>query len=325
MGYFPTFFIFRKIDKLNLKCYIVNIRAGVKGLFMLGNKFINKYTPFFSFIITIIMVYIVNLLNVPNPNVILLTVIVYFSFLGGFLSGSISGIIVIIYSIYFFSSPNQLFHFTQDNLKKIIVIVIFIPIMVFLVGKLKAQYHMKNKELEAANEKLQQLSRLDALTGIANRGYFNEVFLNEYKRSYRDKLTLSLAIIDIDFFKKYNDFYGHISGDNCLKIVAEAITNEARRNSDFIARYGGEEFVIILPNTDLNGAKLVGEKIVDAVASLNIPHETSTICPVVTVSVGIATLTDFDTCDCTCLLQRADNALYSAKDNGRNRVEAYQE
>ncbi|MDR3539589.1 MAG: GGDEF domain-containing protein [Desulfosporosinus sp.] len=256
-----------------------------------------KYTPVVSFVITTIMSVLVYILKVPNPNVILLTIIVFFSFQGGFFSGAISGLIVIAYSIYFFSTSNQLFHYTQENFKKIIVIVIFIPIMVFIVGTLKRRYLLKSKELELVNEKLQTLSRIDELTCISNRRFFNEVLVNEYKRAARMQIPISLIMIDIDFFKNYNDYYGHILGDKCLKDVANAINEESKRTGDFLARYGGEEFMVLLPNTDINGAKGVGDRIINAVASLKIPHKASTISSSVTVSAGIVTMASFEGCE----------------------------
>jgi diguanylate cyclase (GGDEF)-like protein len=286
-------------------------------------KKIRRYIPILSFVITIMMSIFVYALKVPNPNVILLTVIVYFSFEGGFLSGSISGLIVIAYSIYFFSSQDHLLYFTQDNFKKIIVIVIFIPIMISLVGTLKRRYLFKSKELELTNEKLQILSRIDDLTCISNRRYFYEVFLNEYKRAARLQKPISLIMIDIDFFKNYNDFYGHILGDNCLKVVAQAINKESKRPGDFVARYGGEEFVVLLPNTDLIGAMGVGDRIVSAVAALEISHKASPISSIVTVSGGVVTMTSFEGSDYLNLLERADKALYTAKENGRNRIEFF--
>ena len=291
----------------------------------IGNKFIRYGNPILSFGVTIIMSILVYALKVPNPNVILLTGIVYFSFQGGFFSGSISGLIVIAYSIYFFSLPNRLFYFSQDNFYRIVVIVIFIPIMILIVGNLKRLFLLKSKELELANEKLQILSRIDDLTRISNRRNFNEVFRDEYKRAARMQKPISLIMIDIDFFKLYNDFYGHILGDECLIDVAQAISNESKRTGDFAARYGGEEFVVLLPNTDLDGAKEVGNRIISAVASLDIPNNASPISSKVTISCGVVTMTSFEGSDYITLLKRADKALYKAKESGRNRTEFYQQ
>jgi diguanylate cyclase (GGDEF)-like protein len=263
----------------------------------------------------------VNIFKVPNPNVVLLTVIVYFTFVGGFLSGIISGTIVILYSLYFFSVPSYIFSYSRENFQKVIVIVIFIPIMIIIVGTLKRRVEMKSKELEEANRKLELLSKMDYLTNIPNRGYFDLVLQNEYKLSVRMKIPLSLAMIDIDYFKKYNDEYGHLSGDECLKTVAQTIKVEVQRESDFLARYGGEEFVILFPNTNMDGAKTVCERIMKSIDSINIPHCTSPIGSKLTLSIGIASITDFEGYDHMDLLKKADEALYSAKEKGRNRLD----
>lgn len=276
-----------------------------------------------SFVFTTASVIFVSLFNIPNPNIILLTVIVFFTFLGGFPSEVVSGILVILYSLYFFSIPGQIMHFTQENLVKVVVIVIFVPIMISLVGTLKTFYNRKNKELEQANRKLVKLLDVDPLTGIANRRFFDAVFANEFRNSAIRKMPISVAIIDIDFFKKYNDFYGHISGDSCLRKVAKALESAVQRSGGYVARYGGEEFVIILPNTDQNSAKTVCARILQTINDLAIPHEASSISPILTVSIGLATEDFINNCDCMDLVKRADSALYTAKNNSRNRIEYY--
>ena len=276
----------------------------------------NMYVRGFSLIMTIIVAFIVHSIEVPNPSVILFTVMVFFTFLGGFISGSISGLVVIMYSIYFFSLPHQLFSFPSDNFKRVIVIVIFVPIMISLVGTIKTQYLL-------VNERLQLLLRIDDLTGICNRRYFDEMFAKEYKRAVRMQIPTSILMIDLDSFKQYNDFYGHIAGDNCLRIVAQTINKEVQRAGDIVARYGGEEFVVLLTNTNLNGAKVVGERLLKAVASLDMYHHTSWVDSNVTISIGVATMTFSEGCDRLELINRADKALYKAKKHGRNRIELF--
>ena len=287
---------------------------------MLIKNFFSKHLLLFSFILTIFIVFAVDFFKVPNPNVILLTVIVYLTFLGGFPSGSLSAFIVIVYSLYFFSLPYYFSSFSPENLKKVIVIMLFVPVMVLIVGTLKRQYVLKTKELELANEELQRIARIDALTGIANRRYFDEVFFNEYNRAIHEQRSISLLMIDIDFFKKYNDNYGHVSGDNCLKKVTQAISKEVHRSGEIIARYGGEEFVVLLPNTDTKEAMLVANKIIHSVSSLKTPHCSSTVCAYVTISIGATTMANFKGYNQLDLLKIADKALYMAKENGRNQV-----
>ncbi|MBF0377518.1 MAG: diguanylate cyclase [Desulfamplus sp.] len=191
-----------------------------------------------------------------------------------------------------------------------------------------------NSQLQTANLKLASISTTDGLTGIANRRYFDEVLLNEWLRASRSCQPISLVMLDVDFFKKYNDHYGHQAGDECLKIVAHAFDSCVRRSGELAARYGGEEFVAILPGIDGERAFEVAEKIRATVQAQDIPHKMGTEAGVVTVSIGVATLcpvTDYDgrfnksdkdgqDRGPDNLLKKADNALYKAKHDGRNRV-----
>ena len=287
---------------------------------MAGKKFLIKYIHFFSFILITLMVFIVDFYKIPNPNVVLFTVFVYVTFLGGFPSGILSGCVIVIYSLYFFSEPQHFGSFTPINLYKVIVIVISLPIMVLIVGTLKRQNVLKTKELELANEELEKLVRIDGLTNVANRRYFDEVLNTEYNRAIRNNSFISILMIDIDFFKGYNDNYGHILGDDTLKLVADIISKEINRPGDFVARYGGEEFAVLLPNTDDKGAVIVATRIIESVYKKKIIHCNSEVCEYVTVSVGVATKISFEVGSSLDLLDNADKALYIAKQNGRNQV-----
>lgn len=174
------------------------------------------------------------------------------------------------------------------------------------------------KELEEKNERLELLSSLDGLTGLFNRRYFDDNFIKEWKQASRDKTPLSLLIVDIDYFKNYNDFYGHLEGDDCLRKVAQALYEALMRPTDIIARYGGEEFTAILPNTDKNGAARVGERMMEYIDRLQIAHKGSSVADGVTVSIGASTLVPDGKLTVTSLLERADKALYEAKEKGRN-------
>lgn len=285
---------------------------------------INKNPNICGTIITILAVFLVNFFAIPNPNVILLTVMVYVTFIGGFVAGGISCFIIILYSLYFFSLPNELFSYSSVNLKKIIVIIIYIPIMVLIVGTLKYEYNKKTKELEVMNKELQRLSQIDPLTGLFNRRYFQELYQNLYSCSSINKTPLSILMIDIDFFKKYNDCYGHLSGDECLVKVANRISIIQQSSTSIVSRYGGEEFIILLPNTDTLQAKKIATELLQSVESLKIAHIQSCINPNVTVSIGIATETNFDNSDALILIENADQALYKAKESGRNQVSIYE-
>ncbi|MEG4341871.1 diguanylate cyclase [Microcoleus sp. A003_D6] len=176
------------------------------------------------------------------------------------------------------------------------------------------------RKLAIANQKLQQLATTDGLTGIANRRQFDRVLMLEWRRLAREKLPLSLIIFDIDFFKLYNEFYGHLGGDDCLRQVAGAIAISAKRAGDLAARYGGEEFAVVLPNTSAEGANAVARKICDGIASLKLPHARSPIDPYVTLSCGIATAVPSGEESPDTLIRSADSALYQAKTEGKNRI-----
>lgn len=180
-----------------------------------------------------------------------------------------------------------------------------------------------NTDLQVANEQLQAFSRTDGLLQIANRQFFNERLLEEVSRAQRQGKPLGLLMMDVDFFKRYNDTYGHQAGDACLQAVAQAARGALRRSTDFLARYGGEELVALLPDTDAAGARLIGQRVVDSVAGVALPHTASDAAAVVTLSVGVACevpLGHNPDAAAKLLLAAADAALYAAKHAGRNRV-----
>lgn len=176
-------------------------------------------------------------------------------------------------------------------------------------------------KLKNANEILESLSYLDALTGIANRRRFDEILDNEWKRAHRNLQPLSVILIDIDNFKAYNDHYGHQEGDVCLKEVAKSINDTLKRPADFVARYGGEEFIVILPETNNEGASLIAEQIRKNVEKLEIPHQYSITSSFVTISLGVSTVIAEENVNKYDVIEMADKALYQAKKTGKNRVE----
>lgn len=178
------------------------------------------------------------------------------------------------------------------------------------------------QKLDRANQRLEYLSYMDELTDIANRRYFEEHFDQEWKRARRYSRHLSLIMIDIDFFKNYNDTYGHKEGDVCISKVAAALKHTLKRPGDFVARYGGEEFVAVLPDTDITGAGVVAESMRSDVRSLGIEHNGNPAVGEVTISLGVAsTVPGSDKITTETLVIEADRALYRAKQGGRNRVE----
>ncbi|WP_413165249.1 diguanylate cyclase domain-containing protein [Capilliphycus salinus ALCB114379] len=175
-------------------------------------------------------------------------------------------------------------------------------------------------ELKLANQELQRLAVTDSLTKLANRRQFDEYLVHEWLRMMREQQFLSLILCDVDFFKNYNDKYGHPAGDNCLRAVANAIRQQVKRPGDLAARYGGEEFVIILPNTQAEGAVNVAEGIRQQIKSLNLPHSQSKIADCITVSSGVASVVPHPNYSPSDLIAAADIALYEAKQQGRDCV-----
>ena len=189
------------------------------------------------------------------------------------------------------------------------------------VVKAKIRNHL---ELKKYKDLLKRDIRIDGLTRVANRRRFDEAFEEEKGRSIRSGNPLSILMIDIDLFKAYNDAYGHLQGDDVLRLVAKTLEKSLRRPGDLLARWGGEEFVALLPDTDMDGAYIVAEQLRKAIQDLGIVHEQSSIKRVITVSIGAATSVPGDQSSYRNLLQWADEAMYRAKDLGRNRVVCYE-
>jgi diguanylate cyclase (GGDEF)-like protein/PAS domain S-box-containing protein len=176
----------------------------------------------------------------------------------------------------------------------------------------------RREELFASEfQQMSQVALMDEVTGIANRRTFNQAFEMEGRRHTRSVGDLSLMILDVDYFKRYNDIYGHLAGDACLNAVAHCLKDTMRRDADLCARFGGEEFVVLMPMTGMPGAEVVAELILDAIASLRIAHAGSPF-GFVTVSIGIASWPAGVVLEPNLLIEQADRALYLAKNNGRN-------
>lgn len=181
------------------------------------------------------------------------------------------------------------------------------------------------EELARLYKEVEQLSFQDGLTGIANRRMFDKTLDREWSRAQRERSPLSLIMLDIDYFKQYNDYYGHQQGDECLKLVAKALCGVSKRAIDLIGRYGGEEFVLLLPETNETQAVQLAEQCFSAVNQQKLPHELSTVDDVVTVSAGVSTIIPLGETQSSTLIETADKLLYQAKQKGRNRFEYQQE
>lgn len=188
------------------------------------------------------------------------------------------------------------------------------------IAEMRHQLLRISAELEQANDELQRKADLDGLTGIANRRHLDRHLQAQAALCQRHKIPLSVIMLDLDHFKTYNDNYGHLAGDSCLKKVAKVMQRQVQRPTDLVGRYGGEEFSVILPDTDETGAQILAEKIRQSVSALAIPHENNSAAPHVTLSLGVATCVPEPGFNPADLVSRADKALYQAKQAGRNRV-----
>jgi diguanylate cyclase (GGDEF)-like protein len=179
---------------------------------------------------------------------------------------------------------------------------------------------LEKARLDAYAAEVELLSRQDALTGLANRRYFDETSRREWDVAWRRGESVAIIFLDVDFFKPYNDTYGHPAGDNVLQQVSQAIAAAVWRPADVVARYGGEEFVVLLPDTNLAGACEIASRIEQAVAKLAIPHGASRVADRITVSMGVAAMIPYADNSCSALILAADQATYAAKSAGRNRI-----
>ncbi len=193
-----------------------------------------------------------------------------------------------------------------------------------IVGQFKNITSRKEAEeaLAKANAALERMARIDGLTQVANRRSFDERLLQEWRRLAREKKPFSLLLCDIDFFKRYNDTYGHQAGDDCLKKVAQALEKSILRPGDMVARYGGEEFGLILPGIDIEGALVVARRALEEVARLEVEHKASDVSPFVSISLGASCFNPPNEGSPEDLVGMADEALYQSKEQGRNRVTA---
>lgn len=185
-----------------------------------------------------------------------------------------------------------------------------------------AQLQQERQQLEVLNEELHHQAASDGLLGMANRREFERVLTLEWRRSARERQPLTLLMVDVDCFKRYNDTYGHLAGDDCLQQVAAALKDAAARPGDLVARYGGEEMAILLPHTGLAGAMHMARRVHALLAERAIAFTASPVADHVTVSIGVSALLPAPNANPHTLIKQADDALYTAKESGRNRTES---
>ncbi|MBF0628820.1 MAG: diguanylate cyclase [Magnetococcales bacterium] len=191
------------------------------------------------------------------------------------------------------------------------------PVKPFLL-RARVRTHI---DLKRKNDLLKRLASIDGLTGIPNRRTLDEFLRQEWHRGLRHETRLSAMLIDVDYFKKFNDHHGHQAGDRCLRQIADVLTRALERKTDLVARYGGEEFACVLPETPLQGAIHTAQKIQQGVAALAIPHPRSEVAGIVTLSMGVVSITPQRGVEPEEILCAADRLLYTAKQEGRNRIE----
>ncbi|WP_074013109.1 GGDEF domain-containing protein [Candidatus Sodalis sp. SoCistrobi] len=228
-------------------------------------------------------------------------------------------------------SLNQaLVDWRQDAISHVILVVIFLALLSLLAisfirqirSRMRVEEELRHaqRELRKLNQSLEHLARRDGLTGLYNRRHFDLALTDEFNRAVASHESLGIILLDIDFFKQYNDLYGHVAGDNCLKRIGEALKALPLRHRDRVARYGGEEFIILLPQTDAAGAREVAQRVYEAITGLAIRHQaspTGALTPSIGVYVGQPAIRDESP---SRMVSRADTALYQAKGEGRNRI-----
>ncbi|MDA8442531.1 MAG: diguanylate cyclase [Peptococcaceae bacterium] len=213
----------------------------------------------------------------------------------------------------------------MEFVEKVFLVIILCTILgeaIFVFRPLTKSLELESDRLQKANQELDGLSRRDELTGLANRRYFNEALTATVAHAARLSEPIGFIMCDIDFFKSYNDNYGHLEGDQCLKLVAQALRNGVKRESDLLARYGGEEFAVILPGVPLAGVFQVANELSASVNAAAIPHAYSSISAQVTLSFGVTSIIPTGGMEPSQIVDKADAALYEAKRNGRNQVAA---
>lgn len=309
---------------------IIVFIAWILSFFESLNQWFDWYTGIGSCFAVALTFIIINILDGGQGNVLfhaamMYAVVIIYGFVGmrfytALLAGWLGGLIGIVVSMYYNGNIEwTLLHRTYT----------FSSFLGMSLAYANDRQHRENylqsclielNRLELVHQAKQMavLSRQDSLTGLANRRYLDEVVRNEWNRAMRHETSLTVMMVDIDYFKPYNDSLGHIQGDQCLKKVAEGIASVAARSGDLAARYGGEEFFLVFAMTDQDQAIAQAERLLRLIKGLEIPHPASLVSPYITISIGVATLIPKLSDHLSDFISSADHALYKAKTNGRN-------
>lgn len=310
--------------------------AWVLSLFKFFHQWFDLYTGVGSSLAVAISFIIINVLQGGQSSILfhaamMYAVVIIYGFVGmrfynAVLAGWIGGLIGILVSTYVSGKIEwTLLHRTYTFSSFLGMSLAYVTDRQHRENYLQSCLLELNRlELVKQAEQMEILSRQDALTGLANRRYLDEVIRSEWNRAMRHETSLTVMMLDIDYFKKYNDTLGHLEGDKCLKQIAEGISSVAARSGDLAARYGGEEFFLVFAMTDEQQAITQAERLMQAIAQLALPHPASPVANIVTISVGVATIVPQLKDHLSDFVASADNALYKAKQEGRNQYKVAQ-
>ena len=278
-----------------------------------------------SLFVTLLGIAGASYFQLPNPAIACMIAVVFSSFWAGFGGGALSGVFVAVYCASFLSINGTMTQYTDENLRRMLVLTVSLAVMVLMVGTLKRHLNERTRELELAVRQLVLISNVDYLTAVSNRHCFEQSVCREWQRNQRAKMPISLILLDIDRFGRFNETYGPLAGDACLRKLADALTCRIKRPSDLVARYGEEEFAVLLPDTQLRGALNVAKDLRRVIAELKIANEASDVCPYLTVSIGIASEIPASDGTPEDFMKKVVMALSEAKQSGGNTVRVYGE
>lgn len=282
-------------------------------------KAIHKLEVYIFALLLLQVFWVVDIYNFMPNSAYTILILLFINFATAKRERIILNIIIFISLLTIFLT----FYERADLLQWCITLPILMCFILIITKTSENSHRLEKSHNTQREQQLLELSIKDHLTGLYNRNYMEQKLKTTHSIWKRGIQTYSLIMIDIDFFKNYNDHYGHIQGDNCLKSISGILKQQLTRDTDYAFRYGGEEFLVILGFTDKEGAQVIAEKIKEAIVRAKIPHANSDVSPYLTISMGVATI-DNSYDSFAELLLRTDKALYLAKGHGRNRIEQYE-